>query len=76
MMTEARRAYLKEWRAKNRDKVNASKRKYMQTHPEAREKQRETHKKWTAENRDHVNAYHRKYYYDKCKKSYEEGNNK
>ena len=76
MTTEARRAYLAEWRKKNRDKVNASKRKYMASHPEAREKQKEIHKKWTDANRDHVNEYHRKYYRKKCEAQYKKEDEK
>ena len=56
MTTEARRAYQAAWRKSHRESVNASKRKYMATHPEAKQKQREYHAEWQRKNPDKVKA--------------------
>jgi 5-methylcytosine-specific restriction endonuclease McrA len=49
------------WKAANRDKVNATARKYDRAHPDA-------HKKWKAENLDKVNEARRAYYQSNAEK--------
>lgn len=75
---EARRAYAREYYARNRDKMLAAQRKYREANREAyndsqreyqrqyrdekREQYNEYHRNWRAANREAYNAYHREYY--------------
>ena len=74
--TAARRAYYRQWRAKNRERVSAYNRRYNERHPEYREIRREYARKrraedpegmreygrrWRAANADRVNAYKREW---------------
>lgn len=62
MTKEERKEYQRQWRAKNRDKVNAAKKRYFETHPEQKQKHAEYYKEWAANNRERLNEYARNYY--------------
>jgi len=49
----------------DREIVNAKKREYFHSHPEAREKRNAYTRKWLKDNREHWNAYMREYLYKK-----------
>lgn len=59
MTNEERNAYMREWRAKNRDKVAAQNKKYRE---ENKEKIKATHKAWRDRNREHLNDKQRERY--------------
>lgn len=65
MTKEERREYEREWREKNRDKVNAYKRKWEQK-PENIEKRRAYAKKWYAEHAEEQREKGRRRYYEKA----------
>ncbi len=59
MTNEKRNAYMKEWRAKNREKVAAQNKKYRE---ENKEKIKALHKAWRDTNREHLNEKQREKY--------------
>lgn len=63
-MTAAERTvYMREWRKKNRDAINAYKREYFASNPNAREKRNACTKAWVERNRRHWYLYVSNYSY-------------
>lgn len=58
MTADERKDYMREWRAKNRDAINAYKRNYFATHPQEREKRNAQASKWQCDHPDEVRRYH------------------
>lgn len=60
MNEEERREYQRGYREKNRDKINARKREWYATHPEARAKQAAGHSVWQKTHKQHLKEYNLK----------------
>lgn len=74
MSAEERREYMRQWRAKNRDAVNAYKRNYIATHPRQREKRNEQSKQWQRDHPEYVRQYQYKRRMAKAKEFFEKEN--